>query len=359
MMCKDLKEFVYKIATDRAQGIGTIPWKIFLYLLSWVYRLCLQIRLLLYQFRILKSTALTKPVISVGNITLGGSGKTPLVEWLVQTLKERRLSPVILMRGYMNDSSGLSDEATMLQDAFNDVPVIAQKDRLKGIKQIHQNYRPDVFILDDGFQHWKIRRDLDIVIIDATEPWGNGHLLPRGILREDFSSLSRAHIIVLTKSDWGQDNIPAIRDRLKFLPVNTLVVEARHQSVKLVSLIDSQEQPLTFLKHKSICSLASIGNPDSFRRSLKDLEANIMAGFNFIDHYAYQREDIQKIISVCGEEKIDTVITTHKDAVKLRAFKGIFKGKSIGVYSLKIQIQVNSKKKEEEFRERILDLFNR
>ena len=170
-----------------------------------------------------------KPVISVGNITVGGAGKTPLVIWLARKLQDKGFKSIILTRGYMPNSSKVSDEVDMLNEQLPYIPVLAGGNRVANIREAENVLPVDLYICDDAFQHWPLRRDLNIVAIDAGNPFGNGYLLPAGILREPVSALKRAHILVLTKTD-GPKDIQALSSRLGKINPKALIVESCYKS---------------------------------------------------------------------------------------------------------------------------------
>lgn len=352
-----IRKFFHSIVTDQANSVdenscccvmdigrrGMIGLlKAFLWFLSCLYFLLIKAILFLYRTGVFKQYHLMKPVVSIGNITWGGSGKTPLVVFVAQMLKERGLKPVILTRGYMagtvasSQHNRVSDEAKMLEKALGDVPVLVGPNRIKNAQGFAPKNPVDVFLLDDGFQHWRLFRDLDIVAIDTTNPWGNGYLIPRGILREPVTSLARASLFVLTKTDLGKTQVARIKDRLKSLAPGKPVVEAVHQPVRLMNLRSKVPVDLTFLKGKKICSFCSIATPQSFEQTLTFLGADIKQKIPFIDHYHYNNNDVELISRYCHSHDLTTVVTTSKDAVKIGPFLPAFQD-NIDVFSLEIK----------------------
>ena len=343
--------------TDQIEG-GFVPAiKALLWILSKIYLLILVLRRAAYQSGLFKSFKLPKPVISVGNLTMGGVGKTPLVGFLVKALKGNGSRPAVLMRGYMEQSqegqAPQSDEAAMLETKWN-VSVLAGADRVKNAQSFLQNNTADVFLLDDGFQHWRLSRDLDIVTIDATNPWGNGHVLPRGILREPKDALARADVFVLTKVDLGKEHLEEIKAELKRFNPKALVVEAIHKPVLFSDLRSGAESDFVSIRGHKICTVCGIGSPNSFIKTLVELEADIGEHFGFMDHHVYSIEDIRNIIEVCQSKGIETVVTTEKDAVKWKTFLNVFP-EMIRVLSLKIEISIVHE--EAEFLDRIYHLL--
>ncbi len=290
-----------------------------------------------------------KPVISIGNITLGGSGKTPLVIWLARNLQAKGLKSVILIRGYMPQASKDSDEADMLNEQIPYIPVLTGADRAANIRQVLGTLPVDVFICDDAFQHWALKRDLNIVVLDAVNPFGNGYLLPAGVLREEPSALKRAHIIVLTKTDGPRDT-QALRARLKTINAHALIVESRHKSGGAVDVFGTQAHPEDFLKDKRVVGFCAIGDPLSFETGLKNLGANVVKVFTYRDHHVYQHKDIQQMVQLARAQGVQTLVTTHKDAVKLQAFKDLFEG----LHLVYIPIQLEITKGSDEFLQKVM-----
>jgi tetraacyldisaccharide 4'-kinase len=293
-----------------------------------------------------------KPVISIGNITVGGSGKTPLVVWLARSLEENGFKSIILTRGYMPKRSKISDEVEMLKEQIPLIPVMAGGNRVRNIRKSINNIVPgDLFICDDAFQHWPLRRDLNIVAIDAVNPFGNGYLLPAGILREPLSSLKRANVLVLTKTD-GSSDLQTLSSKLKRINPKALIVESRYKSVGVVDAFEETRLPEDFLKEKSVVGFCGIGQPISFESSLRKSGAKVIKLFTYRDHYIYKKNDIRRMVEFCRAQSPQAFVTTHKDAVKLRALKDQFAGIPL-VY---IPIQLEITKGSDEFIQKIISI---
>ena len=337
-----MKQFLYLIATDQVSGGAVSVVKMVLWVLSWIYTFLIALRRILYKIGLFKQYQLPRPVISVGNLTVGGVGKTPLVGFITQALKEKGSQPVILMRGYMakkKPNRGQSSDEAAMQRAKLDIPVLAGAGRVENAKMFLKKNTVDVFLLDDGFQHWRLSRDLDIVAIDATNPWGNGHVLPRGILREPKKTLSRADIFVLTKINLGRKRLAEIKTDLNMVNPKALIVESIHKPVGFSDLRSGAEfQTLSALGLK-ICAVCGIGSPDSFTKTLAELEADIGGHFAFMDHHTYCAEDIGSIVELCQRQEIKMIVTTEKDAVKLKPFMNMVPD-DIRVLALKIEISI-------------------
>ncbi len=290
-----------------------------------------------------------KPVISIGNITVGGTGKTPLVIWLARNLQDKGLKPVILIRGHMpfkeiaaspsaprNDTS---DEVNMLNEQIPLIPVLAGGDRVTNIRK--NNLPVDVYIADDAFQHWPLSRDLNIVAIDAGNPFGNGYLLPAGILREPLSALKRAHVFVLTKTE-TLNGIQILSSRLKEINPKALIVESRYKSVGVVDVFDSKPMPENFLNDRRVNGFCAIGDPLSFESILKNSGTKVAKLFSYMDHHVYKKDDIQRMVEFCRAQNVEVLVTTHKDAVKLRAFKDLFAGIRLVYIPIRLEISKGS-----------------
>ncbi len=305
------------------------PW-------SWGYRLGVFFHR--YYYALMGAYKATKPVISIGNITVGGVGKTPLVIWLARNLQDKGLKSIILIRGYMPKASDKSDEVDMLNEQIPYIPVIPGVDRISSIKKTAEILPVDVYILDDAFQYWPLHRDFNIVAIDASNPFGNGFLLPAGILREPRSALKRADVLILTKTD-NSSNTEALTAKLRGINPEALILESRYKSASAVDVFDLSTMPLDFLKEKQVAGFCAIGDPRSFESSLKNSGATIVKFFSYMDHHVYKKEDIQGMAAYCRSYDIKIMATTHKDAVKLRHFKDLL-GDVCVVY-LPIQLEID------------------
>lgn len=259
------------------------------------------------------------PVISVGNLTLGGTGKTPTVEWLAQWFIDRGLRVGLVSRGYKSEQPGkLNDEALELAQRLSDVPHIQNADRYAAAAQLVEEHRPDVILLDDGFQHRRLHRDLDIVLIDATEPYGGGHVFPRGTLREPLKSLRRADAVILTRADrLSPDERIAICNRLAPYLENGVWAEAVFQPRRLLSA-SGNKQSVGDLSGKRVAAFCGIGNPASFRQTLTTCGSTIVAWKEFPDHHHYDATDLDHLNRWSATaESPDMVVCTHKDLVKI------------------------------------------
>ncbi len=323
-------------------------------MLSLVYGLAVVIAAGFHRFR---PARVNCTLISVGNITLGGTGKTSLVEYLVVKLSQKGNKIAVLTRGYKRDiklsgEQGMGDEPAMLQKKLPQTPVIVDKDRLKGAARAIKDHAANILILDDGMQQWRIFKDLEIVTIDACNPFGNLRLLPAGFLREPLIALSRADIFVLTQVYPGQDTA-GLTARLRQLNSRALIVESRHRPEGFGNLHAPDEilSPDSF-NGKSAVVFSAIGNPRAFENTVSSLGINIAEALRFIDHHDYAQADLDGIIKCARDRNLDTIITTEKDAVKISRLKFTYPG----IFSLNIKLVIT--KNEAEFDRRLLKLYS-
>lgn len=264
--------------------------------------------------KMLRPREASLPVISIGNLTVGGTGKTPLVQWLVGLLREEGALPAVLTRGYRGEA-GFADEPAMLR-ASTAAMVIVNPHRWAGAKKAAAE-GADVCVLDDGFQHVRLARDLEIVAVDATCPLGYGHMLPRGLLREPISALRRADAIVLTRCDQvTAAELRTISGKLRVLASRALLAE----SVLAPSGFrgpDGQLRPVQELAGRKVWAFCGLGNPAAFYRTLAGLGAEVAGHTTFNDHHAYTQADIDALGAHCEAAGASGLVTTSKDAIKL------------------------------------------
>ena len=299
---------------------SSFPWQLLRAALSLAegpYRAAMRCRRWAYARRLLPSHKApgSLPVISIGNITTGGSGKTPMVEWLCARLVESGHKPAVLIRGYKGDGRQ-SDEAMLLQRTLGGgVPIVIGADRVASAKSC-VNMNVDTLVMDDGFQHLRLRRNLDIVLIDAINPFGMGRCLPRGLLREDARALRCVHAIVITRSDAvDQESLEALRRRLEHFSPETLICTAVHRPVG-VSLA-GEVKTLQELKGKRLLAFCGLGNPQGFFHTLKDVGGDVVETISLSDHARYDPPLLEKLCSRARQANATAMITTAKDAVKI------------------------------------------
>jgi len=277
------------------------------------------------------------PVISIGNLTLGGTGKTPCVEHVARFYRGLDLRVAILSRGY-GQSGGRNDEARVLEDNLPDVPHLQGPDRVALARTALEELESEILLLDDGFQHRRLARDLDLVLIDCTQPWGHGHLLPRGLLREPPSSLRRAGIVLLTRCDQvDPERRQHIRREIGRRAPAVPIVETSHRPTELIGSSGSQAE-LETLRGRPAAAFCGLGNPEAFRRTLLDQGASLTAFRTFADHHPYNRADVADLCRWAAELPADThVVTSQKDLVKLRVPD--LAGRPLWALRIRLQIQ--------------------
>lgn len=286
---------------------------------SYIYSGLVRTRNLLYDWGILKTGKCGGFVISIGNITAGGTGKTPLVIWMYQTLKFKGAKCSIITRGYKSESSRdkLKDEPAMLEENCPAAEVIVNPDRLSAAIQAVNDFDAEAIILDDGFQHRRLARDIDIVCIDSSCPFGYRKILPAGFLREPAGSLKRADAVVLTRVDQAeQEKLDEIIGKVKNLNPKAVLASTRHKACR-IQTAGGKELGLDELKNKKVYAFCGIGNPQAFFYTLTQSGAVVAGKRAYNDHYRYGSEDLKTIARESEKSKADLIITTEKDYIKL------------------------------------------
>jgi tetraacyldisaccharide 4'-kinase len=330
--------------------------------LSLLYGAVTRTRLSLYRRGTFQTTKLDRPVISIGNITTGGTGKTPLVEWVARTIASQGKKVCILTRGYgrkdphlqviVSDGYGVlaspaeaGDEPYLLATKLTGKSaVISSADRIAAGEEAIKDFGTECFVLDDGFQHLRLARDLNIVTIDATNPWGGGQLLPYGRLREAREGLSRADCVVITRCDQVGD-VEGLTAEITRLTGGRPIFKSSMWPVRVVSLKNTGE---TLAPPARIAAFCAVGNPGSFFENVRQLGFEIGLRRSFPDHHVYSQAEIDSLIKDAGASSL---ITTAKDAVKLRGLAF-----SIPCYVMEIEIAIENA---EEFTRLIVDTIKR
>jgi tetraacyldisaccharide 4'-kinase len=286
------------------------------------------------------------PVISIGNLTTGGTGKTPAAVYLVKLLQSMNYKPGILTRGYggtiykdggiLSDGKELllseresGDEPYLLSVNLPGAPIAVGKNRYANGQKLEHLYDVNVFVLDDGFQHYSLERDLDIVLVDATNPFGNGHLLPHGSLREPIDALKRSDVIILTKTSLlSEDKLDELKKRVLELAGHDAVFCSNHSPSHLVqlpvvynfaSVPGWKKEKLSILKNKNIWAVSGIGNHRAFEKTLAGLGATEISSISYRDHYRYTLKDILSILKRVSKD--DYIVTTEKDWIRMQYFR--------------------------------------
>ena len=342
-----IKSYILSIMKDERKTPDAYIVSFFLEIASFVYLFLLKCVYFLYKKNILRSHKVKPRVISIGNITLGGTGKTPFTITLSENIKKMGRRVAVLTRGYGGDESHL------LKEKLEDIPVLVGRDRVKNANKATE-LLSDCIVLDDGFQHYRIKRDLDIVLIDATCPFGNLKLFPRGILREPLSRLKDADIAILTKSDMAQGAVDHIRTQLKEINKKIDVLQSFYMPLNLKMILMDETKPLEYARGKKIALLSGIANPKYFDWMVGNLGPEIRERFCYPDHHQYSEEDISSIAKKCFDGGIRLIITTEKDAVRLRRLKNI--PDKIEILALRINFRISSN--EEAISRRLHSIFN-
>ena len=319
--------------------------------LSLLYGAVTRTRLSLYRRGTFVTTKLDRPVISVGNITTGGTGKTPLVEWVAKTLAGQGKRPCILTRGYgrkdphvqviVSDGYGVlaspmeaGDEPYLLAVNLSGIAaVISSADRIAAGQEAINDFGSDCFVLDDGFQHLRLARDLNIVTIDATNPWGGGSLLPYGRLRESREGLSRADCVVITRCDQVR-SLDALRSEIVKYTGNRPIFNSQMRTSRVSSL---KNGPGALSSPARLAAFCAIGNPSAFFEHLRRSGYELVLQKSFPDHHIFSQEEIDSLIESAKNAGANSLITTAKDAVKLRTLSF-----PIPCYVLEIEIAIEN-----------------
>src|SRR5665213_207997 len=306
------------IVRGDAHGAGPALQRLGFSAASIPYGIVIRLRNLGYDRGWLKTHRVSTPVVCVGNLTVGGTGKTPFVEHVAGYYRRRWVRVAVLSRGY-GAETGPNDEALVLEENLPDVPHLQGMDRVALALSAIEELESELLVLDDGFQHRRLFRDLDLVLIDATAPWGYGRLLPRGLLREPPRGLRRANLIALTRCDQVNETAKArLRQEVARLAPDVPVIETTHRPVELVNS-EGNAASLETLRGQPVAAFCGVGNPESFRRTLTDCGADVVAFRTYPDHHAYTRADVDDLRTWARELPPDCqVVVTQKDLVKLR-----------------------------------------
>ena len=344
---ESLETFVLEVILEERPGARAGAMRTVLLWGSKLFAVAVKARRWLYNARILRDSTLGVQVIAIGNLTVGGTGKTPVVEKFARELRDAGRNVAILSRGYRSkppplhkslldrllfraettpprvvsdgkslllDSEMAGDEPFMLASNLKDVVVLVDKDRVKSGRYAIEKFGCDTLLLDDGFQYWNLRgRRHDVVLVDCQQPFGNEHLLPRGTLREPPSHLARANTIFITKSD-GQTG--ELRRRIASLNQTAAIIECVHHPMYLEDVFTGERQTLDFVRGHKVASLSGIAQPESFEQSLVKLGAELVYSKRFADHHRFSQQEILNAINRGKKRQAEMIITTQKDAVR-------------------------------------------
>src|SRR3954468_6018141 len=364
-----VETFVLEVILEQRTGKGAALARCILLVLSKVFAVAVKVRRSLYNVRLLRDSTLGVQVIAIGNLTVGGTGKTPVVEKFARELQDQGRTVAILSRGYRSkpkpfhewlvnkvllrddttpprvvsdgkslllDSEMAGDEPYMLASNLKDVVVLVDKDRVKGGRYAIEKFGCDTLLLDDGFQYWKLRgRRHDVVLVDRQQPFGNERLLPRGTLREPPSHLARANWIFITKSDGKTEDL---RRRIAEINPAAGIIECIHHPLYLEDVFTGNRIGLEYFKGKKVSALSGIAQPESFEESLVGLGAELVYSRKFADHHRFTQLEVIKVINRSKKKLAEAIVTTQKDAVR---FPKIDR-RDLPIYFMRVEIKILS-----------------
>jgi tetraacyldisaccharide 4'-kinase len=344
---ESVETFVLEVIFEERRGTIAELTRGSLFFLSKIFQVAVKTRRLLYNLRILRDSTLGVQVIAIGNLTVGGTGKTPVVEKFARELRDQGRNVAILSRGYRSkptplheriinklllradttpprvvsdgrslllDSETAGDEPYMLASNLKDVVVLVDKDRVKAGRYAIEKFGCDTLLLDDGFQYWKLRgRRQDIVLVDCQQPFGNERMLPRGTLREPPSHLARASTIFITKSD---GKTAELRKRIAELNSTAGIIECVHHPLYLEDVFTGQRHELSLIKGRRVASLSGIAQPESFEHNLVSNGSELVYSKRFADHHRFSQQEVLNAINRSKKRQAEMIITTQKDAVR-------------------------------------------
>ncbi|MGE5192692.1 MAG: tetraacyldisaccharide 4'-kinase [Deltaproteobacteria bacterium] len=308
---------IYDLLAGQKHGLAPALARVALRIAALFYGLGIRVRNGAYDRGWKKSERAALPVVSLGNLTTGGTGKTPFAAFVARWFRERGIRVCFISRGYRADQEGANDEALVLDQLCPDVPHLQNPDRVAAARVAQEELGSQLIILDDGFQHRRLARDLDIVLIDATNPWGFGHLLPRGLLREPVTSLKRADLVVITRVDQvAREVVEEIRRQVASIHPDCGIAEATFRPVRLIGST-GKTAAIESLCGRSVAAFCGIGNPAAFRAGLEKIGWKVADFRCFPDHHNYTRTDVRDLERWSGALSVDAVVCTQKDLVKI------------------------------------------
>ncbi len=365
----EFEQFAIEVILGKRHGKRAALLRWFLSGLAWIYRAIVQLRLWLYRKRVIRERQLGCLVISIGNLTVGGTGKTPVVEKFARALQSGGRRVAILSRGYKSrkppllkrlanrfgaeeefvprivsdgkevllNSRDAGDEPYMLARNLKDVIVLVDKDRVKSGIYAIEKMKCDTLLLDDGLQYLRLKHRLDVVLIDRQAPFGNEYLLPRGTLREPPPNLRRASYIFITKSVPGERNDDLI-ERIRRYNRTAEIIECTHSPRYLQHIYSEETLPLDYLQGRQVGALSAIAQPDSFEDGLRKLGAKITLSRHFADHHRFSEREIAGFLRRCASRNLDAIITTEKDSVRFPRIRSL----ELPIYFLRVEIEILS-----------------
>jgi len=367
---ENLEQFAIDVILERRHGPRARILRAILFALSFIYERLVQLRVYLYRKRVFRERTLGCLVISIGNLTVGGTVKTPIVEKFARALQSGGRRVAILSRGYKSvphpskrnwlpgfgkkdaapprivsdgkslllDSVTAGDEPYMLAHNLKDVIVLVDKDRVKSGRFAIDKWKVDTLLLDDGLQYLHLKHRLDMVLVDRQAPFGNELLLPRGTLREPPRNLRRASYIFITKNT-GEPN-DALVQRIRRYNRTAEIIECAHKPLYLQNILTSERLPLERLRDTYIGSICGIAAPESFEGGLKKLGARVDLAKRYIDHHRYSEAELNSFIKRCLRRDLEMIVTTEKDAVRMPRLQEA--EVKVPIYFLRVEIEILS-----------------
>ena len=366
-----LEQFFLEVIREHRHDLAGTIMKGFLFIASRIYQRAVLFRLWMYDNRVIRNRAIGCLVVSIGNVTCGGTGKTPVVEVFARSLSQKGRRVAILSRGYRSrdrsllsklqkkfsskkmevpprvvsdgknlllDSVRAGDEPFMLASNLKNVAVLVDKDRVKSGLYAIEEFGTDTLILDDGFQYLNLKAHINILLVDSTAPFDNHHVLPRGLLREPIRSIRRADYIFLTKSD-GSPKLRHLKSFLRRQNHHAEIIECCHKPQYLEDVYQKGSRlPLEYLKGKKVASISAIANPASFNAFLSELGSNIVEEIHYADHHRYRQQEMIDFINAAKAAGADMIMTTEKDAVRMPRLDR----RDIPILFLRVQIDILS-----------------
>lgn len=368
---ENFEQYFLQLIAGRRRDLRDRLFLIFLFVASRFYRMAVQFRIWLYDKRIIRNRSIGCLVVSIGNVSCGGTGKTPVVEVFAKSLCQKGRKVAILSRGYrskkipfwkkmvlrlrsekmetppkiVSDGNNLllnsqyaGDEPYMLATNLKDVAVIVDKDRVKSGLYAIDKFATDTLILDDGFQYLDLKPHINIVLIDSTDPFGNHHVLPRGILREPIKNLRRADYIFLTKSNGGS-RLKHLKSFLRHHNHRAEIIECCHMPRYLERVYERGErEALEFLKQRKIAAISAIACPESFELFLGRLGGDIVHSKRYADHHRFTQQELIDFVNAAKAAGAQTIVTTEKDAVRMPRLNRY----DLDFYFLRVEIDILS-----------------
>ncbi|MBN2190122.1 MAG: tetraacyldisaccharide 4'-kinase [Candidatus Aureabacteria bacterium] len=364
---ESIERYVISVITREREDLSARCFLNVLSFLSRIFSFIVQIRLFLYKHRILRRKTLGCMTISIGNLTVGGTGKTPIVEMFARSLEAEGRKVAILSRGYRSasksvivrfmdfifknkmkyepkivsdgrsillDSLHAGDEPYMLAKNVKNAIVLVDKNRVKSGAFAIEKYSVDTLLLDDGFQYLPLDRRYDVVLIDATSPFGNEKMLPRGELRETVNNLKRANIVFITKA--GGKDISILKSKIRTINPKAEIIICVHKPLYFEEVYSGNKKDIGFIDSKRIVTLSAIAKPKGFEIALEEIGAQVILSHRFMDHHRFSQQEIINVINDAINNDAEAVVTTEKDSVRFPYVSGV----EIPIYFLRVKIEI-------------------